>query len=286
MDYFVDLEQTPFNQWQLELLIESFRRHNLQDNLVVCLNESDSQFNIEFMMNIYGHKRTIAHRNIGRDRGYDKLNSFYGINWALEEGLLKQPFYKIPLDAVLFAPPPPTPDYPIVSYQIDPMFTPDLVMENTDLFDKKQLEENWPSAGEILYFNKFPEIFFYQLADLTEKLVFRQMRKTGKFWELTHRLAFNLKLQEYVGKVPIQGVYDYESDMYSNYPKYFIHYDKGFMPIFRKEMFAYSPPDYISFGNPFKVLSENFPSGAFHYMSILARSYLSRQARLQQENRS
>jgi hypothetical protein len=282
MDYFVDLDQTPFNQWQLELLIESFRRHNLQDSLVVCLNESGSPVNPEFVMNTYGHKRVISHRNIGRDRGYDKLNSFYGISWALQEGLLKQPFCQIPLDSVLFSPPPPLPDYPIASYQIDPLFTPELVMENTDLFDKNQLEENWPSAGQIVCYNKFPEMFFSHVADLTERLVFRQMKKTGKFWELTDRLAFNLKLQEHVGQVPIQGVYDYESDMYNNYPKYFVHYDKGFMPIFHKDMFSYSPPDYISFGNPFRVLSENFPSGAFHYMSMLARNYLSRQARLQE----
>jgi hypothetical protein len=281
MDYFVNLDQTPFNQWQLELLIESFRRHNMQDQLVVCLNESDSPINPEFAMNIAGHKRIISHRNIGKDRGYTKLNSFYGISWALEEGLLKQPFCKVPLDSVLFSEPPTTPDYPIVSYQIDSMFTPELVLEHTDLFDKKKLEENWPSAGEFLYFNKFPNIFFSYVADLAERLIFRQMRKTGSFWDMTDRLALNLAIQEYVGKVPIQGAYDYESDMYNNYPKNFIHYDKGFMPIFHKEMFSYAPPNYISFGNPFKVLSENFPSGAFHYMSLLAKSYLSRQARLQ-----
>lgn len=281
MDYFVNLDQTQFNQWQLELLIESFRRHNIQDSLVVCLNKSDSLVHPEFTMNTYGHKRVIRHHNIGMDRGYDKLNSLYGINLALKEGLLKQPFYKIPLDAVLFTTPPSPPDYPIAFYQIDPMFNPELVMQNTDLFDKKQLEENWPNVGEIICFNKFPETFFSQLIELTEKLVFRQIRKTGKFWKLTDQLAFNLKLQECVGKVAIRGVHDYESDMYSNYPKHFIHYDKGFIPTFRKEMFAYSPPDYIAFGNPFKVLSENFPSGAFHYMSTLAKNYLNRQARLQ-----
>lgn len=285
MDYFVDLDQNPFNQWQLELLIESFRKHNLQDKLVVCLNQCDSVVNPEFVVNTYHHGRVISHPNIGKLRGYDKLNSYYGMSWALEEGLLKQPFFKLPLDCVLFSAPVEAPDYPIVSYQIDPFFTPELVIENTGLFDKEQLEENWPSAGEIYCFNKFPTEFFAQLIDLTERLVFRQLRKNGKFWDLTDRLALNLKLQESVGKVPIQGVYDYESDMYGNLPKSFIHYDKGFMPIFHKDMFAYSPPDYISLGNPFKVLSENFPSGAFHYMSVLAKSYLDKQKRLQ-ENRS
>lgn len=286
MDYFVELNQNPCNQWQLELLIESFRRHNLQDKLVVCLNEADGVINPEFVLNTYNHKRIISHSNIGKVRGYDKLNTYYGIWWSLQEGLLTQPFYKLPLDCVLFSPPPPVPDHPIVTYQIDPLFTPELVAEKTGgLFAKENLEENWPSAGEILCFNKFPDQFFEQLASHTEKLVFRQMRKTGTFWELTDRLVLNLKLQEFVGKVPIQGVYDYESDMYGNFPKHFIHYDKGFMPIFHKEMFAYAPPDYISLGNPFKVLSENFPSGAFHYMSVLAKTYLDKQKRLQ-ENRS
>jgi len=284
MDYFVSLEQTPFSQWQLELLIESFKKHNLQDSLVVSIAKSEGDpVNPEFIYNTFNHKRIIGHQNVGKSRGFERLNVFYGISWALKEGLLKEPFFVMPLDSVLYSQPTDHPDYPAISYQIDPFFTPELVVENTGkLFDKKDLEENWPSIGDTMFFNKFPEIFFDQVIELTEKLVFRQLKESGKFWNLTDRLALNLKVQEYVGKVPILGAYDYESDMLSNFPKNFIHYDKGFMPIFHKEMFSYTPPDYISLGNPFRVLSENYPSGAFHYMSNLAKSYLEKQRRLKE----
>lgn len=276
MDYFIDLDQTPFHQWQLELLIESFRYHNLQDNLVVCLNET---FNspLEFNINSKIHKRIIKpYRNIGKLRGYNKLNAFYNIHSALKEGLLKQPFCKMPIDCVLFEPMS-IQDYPIISFQVDPDFTPQLIIEKTNLSVK---EENWPSIGEIVCFNNIPIEFFQQLIYRTEQLAFRQAKESCKIWEDTDRLSLNLKVQECVGQVNIQGVYTYQSTMYSNKPQNFICYKKGFLPIFEKKMFSYEPPHYFSFGNPFKILSEHFPSGAFYYMSTLAKNYLNRQKRL------
>ena len=46
------------------------------------------------------------------------------------------------------------------------------------------------------------------------------------------------------------------------------------MPIFSKNMFGFKPPEYFSFGNPFKVLSEYSPTMAFMRMSNVAKSYL------------
>jgi hypothetical protein len=45
-------------------------------------------------------------------------------------------------------------------------------------------------------------------------------------------------------------------------------------------MFSYAPPNYFSFGNPFKILAENSPTGAFKYMSDLANVYNRRRERL------
>ena len=284
MDYFVSANYQPFCQWQIELLIESFKRHNRQDNLVVSLTKMDEEIiHPDFNMNIVSHKRMIIHDNIGKIRGYNKLNDFYALMWAIKDGFVKQPFMVVPLDSVLFTPPPDLPDHPIFSYQVDPFFTPELIQKNIgEIIDITQLEENWPLIGNLFVFNKFPIEFFEQLIELTESLVFKQLRNNGKFWEFTDRLALNLLIHKFIGKVPLQGIYDYESDMLSNFPKHIIHYDKGLLPIFHKDMFPYAPPNYFSFGNPFKVLSENSPTGAFNYMSELARSYSRRNKRLQQ----
>lgn len=282
MDYFVSANYEPFCQWQIELLIESFKKHNLQDNLVVSLTKLDEEvLHPDFNINLLSHTNTITHDNIGKTRGYSKLNDFYALMWALKDGLIKQPFMVIPVDSVLFSVPADMPDYPCFQYQVDPFFTPELVVNNVgNIMGFKKDEENWPSMGSIFCFNKFPVEFFEQGIELVESLVFRQLKENGKIWEYTERLAWNLMILNRVGDVPIRGIYDYESDMMSNFPKNFIHYDRGFLPIFHKDMFPYEPPNYFSFGNPFKVLGDNSPTGAFKYMSDLANAYNRRKQRL------
>lgn len=294
MDYFVSANYEPFHQWQIELLIESFKRNNRQDNLVVSLTKMDEEvIHPDFSINILSHKRLIAHDNIGKIRGYNKLNDLYSLMWAIKDGHLKQPFMTMPVDSVLYSPPPDAPDYPILSYQVDPFFAPELIQKNigdvadilpasiTDTTNPTK-PESWPSIGDLFVCNKFPIEFFEQWIELTESLAFKQLRKNGKIWEFTDRLALNLLVHKLIGTVPLRGIYDYESDMLSNFPKHIIHYDKGLLPIFHKDMFPYAPPNYFSFGNPFAVLGGNSPTAAFNYMSELARSYTRTNKRLQQ----
>lgn len=252
----------------------------MQDSLFVCFDEIFSSPYHEFIANIVQHKRKIQQKNnIGKIRGYEKLNVYYGIQTALKENLITQPFCIIPLDSVLFSHIS-IEDKSIISFQVDSNFTPELVLENTSLYTKEELQENWPSVGKIVCFNQIPIEFFDQLIHLIEKLVFQQLKISNKFWDDTDRLALNLMLKQCAGKVHLQGLYDYQSDMHSNSMQNFICYEKGFVPIFEKKMFAYNPPYYLSLGNPFKVLSEHFPSGAFHYMSTLSQKYLNRKKRL------
>lgn len=284
MHYFVSTTYEPHYQWQIELLIESFKKHNMQDKLVVSFTKLDDEvLHPDFSANIISHPNIITHDNIGKTRGYSKLNDFYALYWALKAGHLEQPFMVIPTDSVMFSPPSVlTPDYPYLQYQVDPFFTPELVINNVgNIIDIDLKNENWPSMGSILCFTKFPIEFFEQGIELVESLVYKQLKENGKIWEYTERLAWNLMVFNRIGDVSILGVYDYESDMMSNFPKNFIHYDRGFLPIFHKDMFPYLSPNYFSFGNPFKVLGENSPTGAFKYMSDLANVYNRRKQRLQ-----
>lgn len=163
MDYFVSANYEPFHQWQIELLIESFKRNNRQDSLVVSLTKMDEEvIHPDFNINILSHKRLIAHDNIGKIRGYDKLNDLYALMWAIKDGHLKQPFMTIPVDSVLYSPPPDAPDYPILSYQVDPFFTPELIQRNnaTDILPDSITDTSWPSIGDLFVCNKFPIEFF------------------------------------------------------------------------------------------------------------------------------
>lgn len=279
MDYFVSGNYEPFDQWQIELLIESFKYHKIEDKLFISLaKKPDMDLHPEFTKNLPKHERKQIHENIGSIRGHDGLNKFYALSWAVKEKLIEQPFFILEPDMVLHSIPKNIEENPVVSFQIDPYFNIELIQKNLDLekiLDIKDLKlENWPQIGKIIYFNGYPLEFFEETIDVYERILFRQLKETGKVWEYTDQLIWNLQIYNYFGRTSIKGVYDYESNMLNHYPRNFIHYEDGFVPAFHKDMFPFKAPNYISFGNPFKSLKNNAPTGAFNYMSKLAKNYL------------
>lgn len=277
MDYFVSANYEPYDQWQIELLIESFKYHKLDDNLCISFAKNPGMgLHKEFSKNISKHKKITFHENIGAKRGSSLLNKFYAVYWALKENLIQQPFILIEPDMVLHSKPPEIKE-PGFSFQVDPYFTSDLVNQNIDCENilKTQLnQKRWPLVGKIIYFNGIPLSFFEQTTQLMEKLLFRQLFYQNKIWEASDQLVWNLQIYNCVGKTAIRGDYNYESNLLNHQPRHFIHYEAGFVPIFTKEMFPYAAPNFISLGNPFKVLKENAPTGSFNYLSKLAKNYL------------
>jgi hypothetical protein len=57
MDYFVSIENTPYDLWQIELLIESFKINHLEDSLVIGMAGP----NPLLTKNLLAHKRIMFH---------------------------------------------------------------------------------------------------------------------------------------------------------------------------------------------------------------------------------
>src|SRR5579871_5458982 len=98
MDYFVNTENSTYNNWQLELLIESFKYQKCDDSLLVSFSGSNLPINKLFWYNIPNHKRILYHDNFGAIRGYVPLNNLYAMEWSIQNNWLKQPFAYIPID--------------------------------------------------------------------------------------------------------------------------------------------------------------------------------------------
>lgn len=279
MEYLVSAENSPYNQWQLELLIESFKHHQCEDDLLLCLTKSDIPAHPFYCRNISTHKRIQAHENIGEVRGYKPLNNLYNLMWSVKENWIEQPFTYIPTDVVLknkinihFKN-----EYPEIIFAPSPFFTLDFAEENIGPFwevldkTKADYESNWVPVGPILIFNQIPIGTFIRTIAIAEKLALKQLLDNKPIWEHTDKLAWAINLSDHVGSVMLRGDYTLTMNMLDRGNAPFIHYEHGLPPVFNKTMFQYLPPDLVSLGDPFEILIQNSPTENAYFLSNLAK---------------
>ena len=279
MDYLVSSENTPFFQWQLELLIESFKSNNCEKELLVCLNESNQLMHPFYCRNINSHERLINFQNIGKSKGFVGLNHLYNISWAIQNNRIQQPFAFIPTDVVLknkvndhFLA-----SYPQIVFTPDPFFTFEIAEKEAGNFwealDKNKLdyEEKWIPLGPVIFFNNLPIEWFDRSIAIAEKLVLQQILKKQPVWKHTTTLAMIINMIDFIGKISFYGDYELTMNMLQDYNCPFIHYEHGLPPVFNKHMFPFENPHYASLGDPFEILKENAPTRNCHFISELAK---------------
>ena len=285
MEYFVSAEDTSYHHWQLELLIESFKLHGIQDKLVIAVASNNEEKLIDFTANLRVAQRMFVHDNIGRKRGYLPLNRPYGLFAAVSQGLVKLPVTLIDPDMILVVPPPdPTEN---IQFQLNPSFTSDYVMANQcparkhiqNLLKLKEIEDAdinyWIPLGSVMTFNNVPQEFFSRVVEWTETLEYERKRETNVNWWHTEKAAWVMTLLEYHGHLTYRGRHDMEMTLLdNNKTNHFIHYTHGLPPVFSKHMYRFQPPQAFSMGNLFDVLLENNPTTCTNYLQHIVRSYL------------
>lgn len=291
MDYFVSAENLPFYHWQLELLIESFKKQNCQEKLFISLAACEDPVTSSFWKNLINHPRIYNHENIGQVRGYRALNQIYSLIWALESEKIQQPFVFLQPDTVLrhdinlaFVE-----TVPEIYFAPDMFFTIDEVEENLGSFwewcekTKTQLENNWAPIGSVMIFKRIPIEIFQRVLLICEFLALKQLEENKLIWKHTDRVAWSIVLNEYSSQIYIRGDYGLISTMLGNDDSPIIDYQHGLPPVFNKQMFPFAPPSYTSLGDPFNVLAENAPTSNAYYISELAKSNLEFRKTLSQE---
>lgn len=281
MDFLISASNTPYNQWQLSLLIESFKQNNLDNNLVVvCSNPKEKNpimIEEKFVKNILNHKRFYRFYDQGSSEIYEPLNKLYIISYLLKENLLKQPFLMfLEPDLVMkkefFLPKQESIDF---LYSVDPSFTFKELENNRNNFwmflglKKELLEEKWLEVGNIVAFNNFSEIFFDNLTALLEVMVKIQ---GADIWKGTFKFALIASLIK-INPVRITRIKGLEVPAFSFLESNFITYREGMPPDFHKSMFKYDF-NYFSMGNPLEILSNIYNCPNAKYISDLAKNIL------------
>lgn len=290
MEYFLCIENTPYYHWQAELLLESFRHHNCQDQLLISVVPSDVPTLQENVKLLAEHKRHVSPSvNIGRQRGYAPLNKLYNLLAVVESGAIKPPFALIEPDMVMYRPLQVNQDHNIC-FQIDPTLSPSYVEENCKIQKHLKIvakgltineQDAWLPVGKVIVFNVAPLELFRRVIAVCEKLATEQIVDKGEIWSQTDQVAWALTLLEYYGQMSYEAVYDYEMNMLENTTMCnFVNYEHGIPPIFSKYMFQYQGPNLVvlSGESPIEFLSKPdiAVSAAAHYVQQLANSYSKR----------
>jgi hypothetical protein len=281
MQYLVVAENTQYYHWQLSLLIESFKKHNLQNDLCIFLVDSNEKTNERFSKNLIEHQNKNIFENIGKTRGFDKLNKLYGMLWAIESNKIKQPFALIPADVILEKPINlDLHEYPEIYFNPDKDFNFNYVKNSVPNLleilnrENKKIEDYWISIGPVIVFNNMPIDFFRMFVVKAEILALKQLIYNQKIFDKTDRLALSINIFDFMNKGAIKEDYNLTKSMLEYNETSFIHYEHGMPPVFNKSMFRYDPPDYASFGDPYEAILENPATPSAYLMSELVKNII------------
>lgn len=278
MKYFVGTTLSTEVQWQLELMIESFKYAGIEDKLYIFIStDGKPKFHESFCQNLTSHKNLFIQPNYGKRKGYLPLNCISNLIEAMNKKILGDEFVILPTDCVIYKEPESIEENSGCKFQTDLLFSPEVINQKIDMLSVFEINpteittEMWPYATQIIQFKNFHVTFFEDLLYRTERYLFNQFHKRIKHFPKTIQTAINLHLKMYIGKyLPIQTT-TMCNQLLDHEINNFVHYDTGYYPIFNKSMFKYNP---VALADPFEILANNKPTFAFAYLSGLAENYL------------
>jgi hypothetical protein len=253
MDYFVSINCDFYHYWQTELLIESFKRHNLQDKLLIAIDGTGGTID-SCPKSLANHGRKFVFTN---DQSSRHANKLYSIIVALSNHLLSSPFAWIHPDMVLFTP------------LKDEDCSENLIYHPTE--DDPELRESlnyqnlpWMTIDGVAVFRDMPQMFF--------KKTFHHLIQAEKQFEGRQlaKYAWTKTIMDYIGLIDIQARQMEMELFHHQYAAPFIHYRRGMPPHFSKMNYRTSLLTLDA--DPFDVLVQNFPTSTASYLRDIVLS--------------
>jgi hypothetical protein len=240
MDYFVSIENTPSDLWQIELLIESFKLHNLQDDLLIAIAGDYTK-----TKNLAEHKRIICHN-------FHPFNTIFSLIGVLRAGFLKEPFVFLHPDMILLEP------------------FKDVWLENI-VFHPQETNFKQPrpfAPGGVIRFNLVPYKFFYMVLGQAEKIKEENLENEKDILKAawTDVIIANQTYHEISGQQLEVALFDTNIE---NIP--IIHYRDGLPPVFHKNLFSRHLS--LSEKNPYETLLEHNTTIVTNYVKKVIHSY-------------
>jgi hypothetical protein len=292
MQYFVSIENSSFFYWQIELLIESFVMHGLQDRLVIAIAENNNPKLKGYSSNLIKYGTKFIHSNSGMESGHLPSNRVVALRTALAEGLLAFPFSVIHSDMILRKPLPDEgffSDYGMVVNSLDEAsektrreikeaIRPGLVRISEERnLPISELPEIPALSAPIVFndsFKQLSDVFFARLQSNTADLIETrgvEFPCEKAAWELTTTEAFQ--------HCSIKSEFMASPLMSDEKETNFIHYKNGIPPVFHKKFFKFDDISANVGRCPFEVMLEHNPTPNTAYVHEVIKSYNARKGK-------
>lgn len=264
MNYFVSVEDSYYHNWQLELLIESFKLLGLGDNLYISVAKSDKEY-FKNNKNLLTHAKKYIHKNIGRESGILKLNKWGSLYTLIEKNIINLPITVLDPDVVIYK------DIKIQDEQLifsfDPSFTYNKKYSRFIKIPKDEMDK-WPNLGEVFVFNDLSSNFFKDMA------IFCQMVGLDPNRYQTDKLALLGALWKHKVNRILPSI-DIEGNLIESQLKNIISYRHGVNPAFNKKLYKNNNMNFsMASDNPIKLLSRMDYTPSLEYVSNIAKRLL------------
>lgn len=264
MQYFVSIENTSYFYWQVELLIESFKRRKLEDKLVIAIAENNDPKWLQYSKNIIAHQNKFIHHNVGAEKGYKPLNRIFSIVTALNAGILKEPFALIHADMILKNPLK-EPQHNVTIQHPEAKSFPEIEKYVEEVaaikqVSRKELPEFLCIDGTVI-FKEMPELFYKRVWQREEEL----LAEHGPEWPC-EKAAWSLALYDVMGFVTVR--FDYLDGVLLEHQvePNFIHYKHGLPPVFHKKYYKLDKEFSLNADDPFDCLLAHNPTSLSDFL--------------------
>jgi len=276
MKYIVSAENKPYFYWQLELMVESFKRHSQQSNLIIGLADTENPH--VFPINMFSVE-VMMHRNLGHELNYLPMNKWLAVWTAMKTGRLQpdEQFVLIDPDMVMVKPIVPIPADLNISAQETFMMTLEHINKNKCHIEHHLRAINkldaWKPVGLVYVMQHIPDTFPMRVIEWCHDLIVEQGKAVGTRWWPTEMVATNLTMMEY--NCSIEAKKDYCCILSDPaYCYHFIHYYEP-LQMFDKHQWKKCKGSELLM-EPINALLSIDPeaSEAVAYMRDVAESYL------------
>ncbi len=268
MKYFLSIDNNYYHRWQTELLIESFKYHSIDNDLIVFIANKDALTTNDYIKNIISHKNKHFHKGF-KDVYLNKLNC---LEYVVENKIIDEPFCIIHPDMLLH--------FPIkCDSEKDILFSYDPTKDNFfNLIEKeliKQLETKpiFIPFGNIVLFNNINLEFINYLYNN-----YISLSKQDSYFARRYSWIYTLIQNGYgmIGECFTTGIEEFEQNlMHHNLKNNFIHYQHGLGFSWNKHQFK-RPDMLLSMSGPYEsFLNTDITTSSTDYFREIINSYLS-----------
>lgn len=266
MQYFVSIENTNYFYWQVELLIESFKMHGLQDQLVIGIAENETPKRAGIAKNLLSHPNKFMHENSAVPYGLSS-NQIQGVAAALANKYLSCPFTLIHADMVLVKPVKEIEgDIVISPYEFHLQSVVDPYLSEIAKVKEAKVDD-FPKTipvGGVMVFNKdVPADFFAQVQSRMRTLA-KESPNEDKA-----KAAWALGIYDFLGLLQLSQAY-LETHLLAAKTENFVHYAHGIPPVFNKR---YYKGDLCLTNNPYEVMLDHNPTPCTDYLHKVIHAY-------------